>query len=105
MPRDWLDSLYSGTELSPEQINGLLEQQPDEAFLLGKVVCSCFGVRENTIKHAIDEGNNTVSGLGKALKCGTNCGSCKTELASLIESSGAMPQSEAKEETSNDYAL
>jgi len=105
IPRDWLDSLYNGDELSPEQINGLLEQQPDDAFLLGKVVCSCFGVRENTIKQAIAEGNNTVAGLGKALKCGTNCGSCKTELASLIESTSAVSKPHLKEETTNEYAL
>ena len=105
IPRDWLDSLYNGDELSPEQINGLLEQQPDDAFLLGKVVCSCFGVRENTIKQAIAEGNNTVAGLGKALKCGTNCGSCKTELASLIESTSAVSKPHPKEETTNEYAL
>ena len=103
IPRDWLDSLYSSESLTPEQINGLLEQQPDEAFRLGKVVCSCFGVREKTITQAISQGTNTVSELGKALKCGTNCGSCKTELASLIAS---MPlDAQQNEETTNEYAL
>ncbi|WP_420936010.1 (2Fe-2S)-binding protein [Alteromonas sp. A081] len=52
--------------------------------MLGKIVCSCFSVREKTITTAIEQGNNSVSGLGDALKCGTNCGSCKTELASLL---------------------
>lgn len=105
MPHDWLDSLYSCDALSAEQINGLLEQQPDDAFRLGKVVCSCFGVRENTIKDAIEKGTNTVIGLGKALKCGTNCGSCKTELADLIESLPATARSDEKEESTNEYAL
>jgi len=105
MPRDWLDSLKGCDALSAEQINGLLEQRPDDAFRLGKVVCSCFGVRENTIKEAIEKGNNTVVGLGKALKCGTNCGSCKTELASLIESLPATACSDENEEASNEYAL
>ncbi|MDG6096664.1 nitrate reductase [Alteromonas sp. ZYF713] len=103
IPRDWLDSLYSSESLTPEQINGLLEQQPDEEFRLGKVVCSCFGVREKTITHAISQGTNTVNELGKALQCGTNCGSCKTELASLIASTPLDAQQ--NEETTNEYAL
>lgn len=85
VPVEWLDSLYnSSTGLTEAQMNGLLSQQPDEAFLLGNVVCSCFGVRENTIKQAIKEGVHSVTGLGEKLQCGTNCGSCKTELASLM---------------------
>lgn len=86
IPNDWLDSLKSSSEpLNPEQINSLLAQQPDEAFLKGKLVCSCFNVRENTITEAISEGSHTVLALGNKLKCGTNCGSCKTELAGLID--------------------
>ena len=103
MPRDWLDSLYSSEAITAEQIHGLLEQQPDEEFRLGKVVCSCFGVRENTIRQAISDGINTVGELGKALQCGTNCGSCKTELASLIASTPVAAQQ--NEETTNEYAL
>ena len=84
LPSDWLDSLFTETALSAEQVSALLNQQPDDAFLLGKLVCSCFGVRENTIKQAIQDGCNSVEALGKNLKCGTNCGSCKTELAALL---------------------
>jgi assimilatory nitrate reductase catalytic subunit len=57
----------------------------DEAFAQGNVVCSCFNVREKTIEKAISEGSNTVEQLGKKLKCGTNCGSCKPALANIIE--------------------
>ncbi|WP_374211868.1 (2Fe-2S)-binding protein [Alteromonas gilva] len=93
LPVDWLESLYSSdSALTEAQMNGLLNQQPDDAYMLGKIVCSCFEVRENTIKHAIAEGTNSVNALGKKLQCGTNCGSCKTELASLI---AACDQAEA----------
>jgi assimilatory nitrate reductase catalytic subunit len=42
-------------------------------------------VREKTISDAISRGCNTVDNLGKQLKCGTNCGSCKSELSTLIK--------------------
>ncbi|TPV55422.1 nitrate reductase [Aestuariibacter sp. GS-14] len=86
VPLDWLDSLLVADTLTSEQLSALLNQQPDDAFLLGKLVCSCFGVRENTIKQAVQNGCNSVEALGKTLKCGTNCGSCKSELASLLSS-------------------
>lgn len=50
----------------------------------GRRICSCFGVGENEIKSAIENGINSVDGLGKELKCGTNCGSCIPELNELI---------------------
>jgi len=54
--------------------------QPDP----GAIVCSCFGVGQNTLLNALDAGASTVSDLGFATNAGTNCGSCKPELAALI---------------------
>ena len=64
---------------------GLLNMQPDEAFTQGKLVCSCFKVGENTIVDAIKGGCDSVDSLGKQLKCGTNCGSCKSELSQMVK--------------------
>jgi assimilatory nitrate reductase catalytic subunit len=50
----------------------------------GRVVCACFGVGEDTIRRAIAEGARDTAALGRALKCGTNCGSCLPELRGLI---------------------
>ena len=51
----------------------------------GATVCACFDVGVNTIRAAIDSGQATsVQALGVALRAGTNCGSCKPELAALI---------------------
>ncbi|MBA3909588.1 MAG: nitrate reductase [Rhodobacter sp.] len=51
----------------------------------GPIVCACFGVGLNTIAGAIAEGGcHSVLALGARLRAGTNCGSCKSELASLI---------------------
>lgn len=71
----------------------LLGTSPTE-YQLGKLICSCFKVRKLTIEKAIDEGINTVSMLGETLKCGTNCGSCKTELATLIQENAAQGKSD-----------
>ena len=82
----WIDTLFSDT-LSDTTLTSVLRDQPDEQFTLGSVVCSCFQVRQQTIKDAITAGHNTVASLGEKLKCGTNCGSCKSELSRLIQTS------------------
>lgn len=51
----------------------------------GPVLCACFGVGVNTILQAIETGGLvSVEAIGAALDAGTNCGSCKPELAALL---------------------
>ena len=53
----------------------------------GPVLCSCFDVGVNTILTAIEaQGLLSVDAIGAALQAGTNCGSCRPELASLLAS-------------------
>ncbi|WP_170756522.1 molybdopterin-dependent oxidoreductase [Ruegeria lacuscaerulensis] len=53
----------------------------------GPVLCSCFDVGVNTILTAIEtKGLMSVEAIGEALQAGTNCGSCRPELASLLAS-------------------
>ncbi len=55
--------------------------QPDP----GPTVCACLNVGINTILRSIAEGGiQSVEALGAALGAGTNCGSCRPELAALI---------------------
>jgi assimilatory nitrate reductase catalytic subunit len=51
----------------------------------GALVCSCFGVDENRIIAAIQQGCHSTQALGEKLQCGTNCGSCLPELKTLIQ--------------------
>ena len=52
----------------------------------GPVLCSCFGVGINTIIEAIETRSlMTVDAIGAALNAGTNCGSCRPELADLLQ--------------------
>ncbi|WP_237055303.1 nitrate reductase [Microbulbifer sediminum] len=48
------------------------------------IVCSCMQVSRSQIQQAIDAGAASVEELGRQLGCGTNCGSCKPELAALL---------------------
>ncbi|NEX46411.1 nitrate reductase [Pseudotabrizicola algicola] len=51
----------------------------------GPTVCACLNVGLNTILQAItSDGLMTVDAIGVALGAGTNCGSCRPELATLL---------------------
>ncbi|MEO1796361.1 MAG: nitrate reductase [Pseudomonadota bacterium] len=51
----------------------------------GATVCSCFSVGINTIARAIDAQKlTTVDEVGASLRAGTNCGSCRSEIATLL---------------------
>ncbi len=55
--------------------------QPDP----GPTICACLNVGLNTILRSLADGTSpSVRALGKALGAGTNCGSCRPELAALI---------------------
>ena len=81
----WINSLLGNQYITPEQLQGLLNMQPDDEFIQGKLICSCFKVGENSIIDAIKGGCDSVDSLGKQLQCGTNCGSCKSELSQLLK--------------------
>lgn len=83
VPNGWVDSGLKQA-FAPEKLANFLRCEVDEEFLNGPVVCSCFSVREKTINQAIAAGCSSVSELGDTLKCGTNCGSCKPALATLL---------------------
>ena len=51
----------------------------------GPLLCSCFGVGVNTIVTAVEtRGLMSVDAVGAALQAGTNCGSCRPEIAALL---------------------
>jgi assimilatory nitrate reductase catalytic subunit len=50
----------------------------------GAIVCSCNDVGINTILAAIDAGAVTTDSIGLATCAGTTCGSCRSEITSLL---------------------
>lgn len=81
--RDYLATL-PGTD-APQVLGGRRPAgQPDP----GPILCSCFGVGVNTIVTAIEtQGLMSVEAIGEALQAGTNCGSCRPEIAALLTTS------------------
>jgi assimilatory nitrate reductase catalytic subunit len=78
--RDYLAGL-PGTD-GADAISGRV---PASAPNPGPVLCSCFGTGVNTIVEAIEtRGLVSVDEIGAALGAGTNCGSCRPELAQLL---------------------
>lgn len=75
-------SQISGNQAALKVLAGIpADDQPDP----GPIVCACHDVGSNTIQSAIRAGARTKVALGKCTAAGTNCGSCKPELQSLID--------------------
>lgn len=49
-----------------------------------RMVCNCHKVSEFTLRDAIASGADSVEALGAATRAGTNCGSCKSDIALLL---------------------
>ncbi len=87
----WLEHVFASQTLEFATIQSLLLGIASDEFNQGKQVCSCYNVGEITINEAITQGCGSVEALGEKLQCGTKCGSCKPELASLISQNKAEP--------------
>jgi len=81
-----------GAETDPALMSGRPgADRPDP----GATVCACFDVGVNTILNAIrEQGLTSVEAIGAALRAGTNCGSCRPELAALL--AAARPREAAE---------
>jgi assimilatory nitrate reductase catalytic subunit len=60
----------------------------------GQIVCSCFGIGAGEIAAAAVRGCTTLASIGEALQAGTNCGSCRAEIRSILERARSDAQSE-----------
>jgi len=85
--RDWLLSLLaSGRRLEPVERRALLSGRPPVPMAsVGRIVCSCFNVGFNQIVDAAAAGCASVDEIGQALKAGTNCGSCRSEIRGILD--------------------
>jgi assimilatory nitrate reductase catalytic subunit len=84
--RSWLAGLFAKESLLEDERKGVLLGKPPVGQAdTGRIVCACFSVGINTIVAAIKEQHlTTAEAIGKALKAGTNCGSCVPELKSIV---------------------
>lgn len=82
----WLCSLFAKTTLNRQERLSLLSGLPPPGEMdVGRTICSCFGIGEKTILQAIKTHHlANVADIGRCLGAGTGCGSCVSELKSLL---------------------
>jgi assimilatory nitrate reductase catalytic subunit len=84
--RSWLAGLFARGRLDAAARASLLAGRSAQGEEQGALVCSCFGVGRNPIAACARElgAAATPAEIGKRLKCGTNCGSCVSEIQGII---------------------
>jgi assimilatory nitrate reductase catalytic subunit len=90
-PRDWLASRF-GSPLSPSDRAVLLLGRAPGCADQGALVCACMGVGARRIDAAIQAGAQDVESVGAATSAGTNCGSCRTDIARMIAAARRIEQ-------------
>lgn len=77
---------YLATLPGTEALEALTGRPPADVPNPGPVICSCFGVGVNTILDAVEtQGALSVEAIGEVLRAGTNCGSCRPEIAEILQ--------------------
>jgi assimilatory nitrate reductase catalytic subunit len=94
-PREWLVGLFARPSLDARDRAALLAGRglgvrADES----PVVCACMKVRRSVISRAIDRGAIALDVVIAETGAGSNCGSCRTEIASLLATRAAYSGAE-----------
>ena len=87
-PPQWdaVRSLFETGALTERERRMLLSGRSGEGMVeVGPIICACFGVGLAAIRETIAAGAESVGDVGRALRAGTNCGSCVPELRAIIE--------------------
>jgi assimilatory nitrate reductase catalytic subunit len=89
-PRAWLADLFQNAVLSSADRAALLAGAPAGALPdEGPLVCACRKVGAKTIARAMTSGAADVDAITAATGAGSNCGSCRIELARLLTAHAA----------------
>jgi assimilatory nitrate reductase catalytic subunit len=90
---DAVKVLFEAENMGEAQRRAVLSGKSTDGLMdPGPVICACFGVGLNVIRAAIADGvAANVEEIGKALRAGTNCGSCLPELKRIV-SDGRVAQ-------------
>ncbi len=83
---DTVKALFESEALGQMQRRAVLSgKSTDGVADPGPVICACFGVGLNVVRAAIASGQAAnVDDIGRALRAGTNCGSCLPELKRIV---------------------
>lgn len=81
--RDWVSKQLGQTL---DDLQALLAGRPREAGPdRGSIICVCHDIGSLEIEAAISHGAQSVPAIGAACRAGTNCGSCRPEIARMLE--------------------
>lgn len=84
-PRDWLADLFALPVLGAEARSALLfGRAPGAPVDKGPLVCACLKVGAKAVQAAIVAGAANPDAVGAVTGAGTNCGSCRPEIARMI---------------------
>jgi assimilatory nitrate reductase catalytic subunit len=84
-PRDWLASLFAEPQVSArDRVTLLAGRSAAPQADVGPMICACLKVGSRTIVSAIAAGARDVDAVAAATSAGTNCGSCRPEIARLV---------------------
>jgi assimilatory nitrate reductase catalytic subunit len=93
----WISSLLQDELPAQSYGRALLlpvSKPPVPVASIGKVVCTCFNVRdiaiEDNLRTCQGSATERLAKLQGALQCGTNCGSCVPELQRLVRSTSTQ---------------
>jgi len=93
----WVSGLLQDEQAAQRYGRALLlavSEPPVPVVSKGKVVCSCFNVRDMAIADALKSCSGSdaqrLAALQATLRCGTNCGSCVPELQRMVRSTPAQ---------------
>ncbi|MBB6306987.1 molybdopterin-dependent oxidoreductase [Xanthobacter tagetidis] len=82
---DALKGLLGADPVAPDDRRVLLAgRRAGREAAGGPLVCACFGVSQGEIAAAIGAGCADIAAVGRALRAGTNCGSCVPEIRTLL---------------------
>ncbi|MEL7188421.1 MAG: molybdopterin-dependent oxidoreductase [Pseudomonadota bacterium] len=82
-PRDWIASQLDAGSVDPVELLAARPRTPAPDY--GPIVCVCHDIGQFEIEAAIANGASTVGCVGKDTRAGTNCGSCRPEIARMLE--------------------
>ena len=82
LARDRLVPFMRADRLSAEQRDALL--QGGATIERGGEICACFAISRAAIETAVDQGARSIDAVACATRAGSNCGSCRPEIRSLL---------------------
>ena len=78
--RDGLGAVVGDGRLEAVLVRG----ESHDAAARGGELCGCFGVSCAAARPAIAGGASSLAAVGAATRAGTNCGSCRPEIRTLL---------------------